>query len=191
MVKMKRIILLLALGMVTVALSAQQLYNERVLLALGLDSDEIRQVVELSRESNEEVRRLQADLQVQKAELARLLLDDNPNMRQIERNLRGSADIEVRIRLVEIEREIAIREIVGTDRWARIVQTLRARQEEVSGEATERFRQLQQAIDEKQEALSNLMQERRDLLTDEEIRDAFRELQEQYQELQRTIREQM
>lgn len=191
----KRFILTLVLATVAVALSAQSVYSERPLQALGLDSSEIERVLVAQQEANVTIRRLEADLAVQKAELARLLLDERPNMRLIERNLRESAEIEVDIRLAEIRREIAVREIVGTDRWARLVQTFRIRQQEIaqefSTEAAARFQDLQRTIDEKQRALTDLMQERRDLLGNEEIRNAFRELQEEYLELQRVIREQL
>ena len=193
--KPKRIIIALILVMLTTTLSAQTAYNERVLRTLGLNGDEIRQVLQIQQAASESIRRLEADLTVKKAELARLLLDERPNMRMIERNLGESAEIEVDIRMEEIQREIAVREIIGTDRWARIVQTLRARQQEIAENVTEqaadRFRALQQSIDEKQRAITELIQERRDLLTNDEIREAFRELQEQYLELQNIIREQL
>jgi len=136
---------------------------------------------------------------VQKAELARLLLDESPDMRLVERNLRESADIEVQIRIVGIERELAIRRIVGTERWTRIVQAQRLRREaqarsqaleesELANTVRDRLLALNRAITERQEALQDALRERGG---DGEVREQLRELQEEYQRLQELIRERM
>ena len=193
----RRIGMVAALVMTATVLTAQSAFSERTLQALGLNSEEIRQVRVIHQNTDTAIRRLEADLAVKKAELARILMDESPNMRQVERNLRESAAIEVDIRLAEIRREIAVRDSLGTDRWARMVrmlQTLRTTQQEVAGEIgtemSRRMRDLHATIDQKQRALAELMQNRRDLAGSQEIRDAFRELQEQYLELQQVIREQ-
>jgi len=196
---MKKLMVAALLAIVTASLSAQsvvnQVYTRRVLEVLGLEQNEIDQVLAIQEESAASIRRLQAEQEIRKAELARLLLDEEPNMRLVERNLRATADIEVEIRLVEIRREVEIRKIIGTDRWARILQTIRQRREELAQQASEtaqrEIAELQQTISEKQRELEELIQSSDGVLSDEEIRRQFQELQQQYQELQRLIRERL
>lgn len=90
---MKRFALIAFLVTVAVTSYAQDIYTPRVLLTLGLSADEAEKVVQIERETAASVRPLQADLDVKKAELARLLIDASPNMRLVERNLRATADI--------------------------------------------------------------------------------------------------
>jgi len=171
------------------------MYTQRGLELLGLAPDEIQEVLQIQNEASAEIRRHRADQEIKKAELARLLLAEDPNMRLVERNLRDAADTEVEIRMVEIRREIAIRQIVGTERWARIVQALRARRDQIANEmtdqASQRLRELQEAITQKQRELTDLIQNRRDDFSDEDIRRQFQDLQQQYLELQRLIRERL
>ena len=198
---MKRIALAVLLTLVAGLAAAQTIYSQRLLETLGLAEEEIEQIVELERRTQLELRRHEADLEIRKAELARLLLDEDPNMRQVERNLRETAAVEVEIRLLEIERELAIREVVGTERWTRIVQAIRARRaadaRERAGDGAsseqirERLAALQRELAERQQALQRSVQERTDILDDDEIREQFRELQREYLELQELIRERL
>lgn len=196
---MKKLILFLLMFGTIFTVSSQQLssppYTQRALELLGLDESEIDQILEIQETSASDIRRLNAELEIRKAELARLLLDEEPNMRLVERNLRSTADVEVEIRMTEIRREVEIRKIVGTDRWARIVQALRQRREELAREtgeiANEQIRALQRTITEKQREIAELIRSGRSALTDEEVRRQFLELQRQYQELQRIIRERL
>lgn len=197
---MKRLIGLAGLLLLASVVFSQQpvansLYTQRALELLGLTPDEISEVLQIQEGATTELRRYQADQEIKKAELARLLINENPNMRLVERNLRETANIEVEIRMVEIRREFAIREIVGTDRWARIVQTLRARRDQVATDAADaastQLRQLQQTIAEKQRQLTELLQNSRETASNEELRRQFQELGQEYQELQRIIRERL
>jgi hypothetical protein len=175
--------------------AANSFYTQRALELIGLEQNEISQILRIQEEAASEIRSHQADQDIKKAELARLLLEEDPNMRLVERNLRETASIEVEIRMVEIRREYAIRSIVGTDRWARILQTIRARRDQAATDAAQaasaQLQQLQQALAEKQRQLTDLLQNNRDVLSDEEVRRQFQELQQQYQELQRLIRERL
>jgi len=197
---MKRILVITILLFTVSLLYAQSLSGERLLQSLGLEEEEIEQVLEVEREAAAQRQRLRADLEVQKAELARLLLDESPSMRLVERNLRAGADVEVQIRLVEIERELAIRRIAGTERWARIVQAQRLRlqaqarsqaleESDLSETVRDRLISLNRAIVERQEALHDALRDRG--IGDGEIRDQLRELQDEYQRLQELIRERM
>lgn len=200
--RMKRVFALIGFASLAIVAFAQTpaappAYTQRVLEVLGLSPDEIQQVLQIQADADAQIRRHRADLEIKKAELARLLLDDEPNMRLVERNLRATADIEVAIRLVEIEREIGIRRIVGTERWARIIQAIRIRRDQASGDGgpanspQDPLAQLQQSIAQTQRQLTELIANARGALNDDEIRRQFRELQNQYEELQGMIRDRL
>lgn len=189
---------LLAVG----TLPAQSIYNDRVLSALGLTEDEVARVLAVDRETTTRIRRLRADLDVEQAELARLLVDEQPNMRAVERNLRDSAEIEVQIRLLEIDRELAIRDIVGTERWSTILRTVRIRQavqdraadvaqSEAVQEGRERLAALQREIAERQQELLRAIRDGRTAANDPDLRRQLLELQREFQELQELIRERL
>jgi hypothetical protein len=195
---MKKLIATVALLVVAASVFSQSLYSDRILRNLGLSEDQIEKITEAEREAAESVRILRAELAIKKAELARILLDQSPNMRAVERNLRETADIEVRIRMNEIERELAIRDIVGAERWSRIVQAVRERRQAAAaraGEAVEDVRERLGAIAgelrERQEQLQRALRDRPELDESGEIREQLRDLHEEYLELQELIRERL
>jgi hypothetical protein len=170
--------------------SAQSIYNERVLRAIGLDDDEVSSILEVDERVSADIRRYQADREIKQAELARLLLDESPNMRQVERNLRDAAEIEVQIRLLEIERELAIREVVGADRWSSIIQTIRARRDEVAEQTAaqaaalrERMSRIQQELAARQREILRQL-ESGGAEAEDRVREELQEIQQRFRELQ-------
>lgn len=197
---MKRLALLTLMFILTAAAFGQEdplrpMYERRALEILGLNQTEVEQVLRIQQEASLETRRLQADREIRKAELARLLLEPEPNMRLVERNLRDTAEIEVQIRLTEIRREVEIRRIVGTDRWARMMQQFRERSaqaaEQAQAEAERQLRQLQESLAQKQQEINELLQNSRDMIQDEEVRRLFQDLARQSQELQRELQREL
>jgi len=189
------------LVLVAAALAAQEPYSEGLLKNLGLENEAIEEIQEIQRESAADIRLKRAELEVRKAELARLLVDDDPSLRAIERNLRDTAGIEVEVRMLEIERELAIREVVGTDRWTRIARKLVARRaaearegvarSEMARQLRERLATLERAIDRRQEEVRRALEDREELVEDEDIRRQFDLLREEYRELRELIRDRL
>ena len=197
----RRSVMIVVFVLAAAALTAQEPYPEELLSRLGLEPDDVEQIQEIQRQSASDLRVKRAELEVRKAELARLLVDDDPSMRAIERSLRETASIEVEIRKLEIERELAIREIVGTDRWTRITGALLARRtaearadiarSELAGTLRDRLRILEQAIERRQEEVRRALENREETEEDEEIRRRFELLRQEYRELQELIRERL
>ncbi|MFW5814904.1 MAG: hypothetical protein ACOCWX_05600 [Spirochaetota bacterium] len=197
----RRSVMIVLLVLAAAALAAQEPYPEGLLDRLGLEGEEIERVREIQRQSATDLRVKRAELEVRKAELARLLVEDDPSMRAIERNLRETADVEVEVRKLEIERELAIREIVGTDRWTRITGALLARRtaearadvarSELAGTVRDRLRMLEQTIERRQEDVRRALESREEMEENEDIRRQFELLREEYRELQELIRERL
>ncbi|MFW6292625.1 MAG: hypothetical protein ACOC7V_09885 [Spirochaetota bacterium] len=197
----RRSVMIVLLVLAAAALAAQEPYPEGLLDRLGLEGEEIERVREIQRQSATDLRVKRAELEVRKAELARLLVEDDPSMRAIERNLRETADVEVEVRKLEIERELAIREIVGTDRWTRITGALLARRtaearadvarSQLAGTVRDRLRMLEQTIERRQEDVRRALESREEMEENEDIRRQFELLREEYRELQELIRERL
>ena len=196
-----RTAMVVLLVLVAAALAAQEPYSEGLLKNLGLENEAIEEIQEIQRESAADIRLKRAELEVRKAELARLLVDDDPSLRAIERNLRDTAGIEVEVRMLEIERELAIREVVGTDRWTRVARKLVARRaaearedvarSEMARQLRERLATLERAIDRRQEEVRRALEDREELVEDEDIRRQFDLLREEYRELRELIRDRL
>jgi hypothetical protein len=195
---MKRAATLLILGAFLVLGSAlvhsQQLYERESLDRLGLTEEESQLVMQTVRDSAAAAARLSAELNIKKAELARLLLDDDPNERQIERVLRESAEIEVELRMLEIRRELAIRDIVGTERWTAILRNLRNRPNVSSSptalEVLERIQSIQSEFRNRQSQLIERLRTGNNPELAEAITDQLRRIEQQYRELVETLRRQ-
>jgi len=84
---------------------------------LALSDGEAERIVELSGKGAKELERARAEIRELQARLARILLDDEPDRAAVEKTVRASLEAEYRIRMVQIERGLAIRALLGTERW--------------------------------------------------------------------------
>jgi hypothetical protein len=196
---MKRLLLFLtALFLLASASAGQPLYQREVLLDFGLNEDEVEEVQRVVQQTSREIARLEAELNIKKAELARLLLEDNPPERQIERNLSAAAELEAQRRMAEIRRELAIRDIVGTDRWTQLVRVVREHladtERSVAGagrEIIERLTAAQRALVERQEEIARGLRQTGDSELAEELGEQLLEIQSEYRELIETLRDRL
>jgi hypothetical protein len=77
-------------------------------------------------ESNEEtISKARAEIQILQAKVTRLLLEKEPSLDQIKALVKDSLDWELQVRMAQIERQIAIRKVIGEERWARVVKAIR------------------------------------------------------------------
>jgi Spy/CpxP family protein refolding chaperone len=135
--KYPKFIVLLSLAMIMAtapvwaqqALPAQRPYtiNEarRDFRLLNLGADEIAAIRGVLDKDARAVELARADIRECQARLARLLLDAEPDRARIEATVRQSLDAEYRIRMVQIDRSIALRSILGERRWPLLYQLSR------------------------------------------------------------------
>ncbi len=190
---MRKYLYVLGLLLAAMSAGAQNTYEPEALRGLGLNDTEIDGIREIVQDVQPANARLMAELNIKKAELARLLVDENPNQRQIERNLRESAEIEVQLRMIEIRRELAIREVVGTDRWTAILRAVRTRNRLVTPqearEIIESLTRAQSAFRERQEEIARRLREagNADLAT--QVLSQLREIERLYRETAELLRQ--
>jgi hypothetical protein len=123
---MKRIIV--ALGILALAVStagAQDAVQAQLVKRLGLTDQQAEQFVAIYADSAADLAKARAEINVQKAVLAKLLLDVNVSDREVEKVLRQAMEAELQARLVQIRRELAARKLIGDRRWIQLRELLR------------------------------------------------------------------
>jgi hypothetical protein len=93
---------------------------------LALSPEEAGTIGELTEGDARDLELARAEIRELQARLARLMLEAKPDMKAIEKTVRQSLDAEYRIRMAQIRRNIALREILGDKRWAALSRLVRA-----------------------------------------------------------------
>jgi hypothetical protein len=118
---MKRIIAVL--GLVALAASsagAQEALTAQVAKRLGLTDRQAGQFIAIYADSAADLAKSRAEINVQKALLARLLLDTAAPEREVERILRQALEAELQVRMIQIHRELAARQLIGDRKWLQL-----------------------------------------------------------------------
>ena len=123
---MKRIIAFLGmLAFVATAAGAQEAVPAQLAKRLGLSDQQAERFVAIYADTAADLAKAQAEINVQKALLAKLLLDAAAPEREVERILRQAMDAEVQVRMIQIRRELAARKLIGDRRWLQVRELLR------------------------------------------------------------------
>ena len=99
--------------------------NAKALKRLGFSAGEIKKITKIYEETQKTVMNARAEIDIYRAELKKLLLNPNVDMKEVEKLLKKSLEWELKMRLAQIEREVKIRKLVGDRKWARLVQYFR------------------------------------------------------------------
>lgn len=123
----------LLLGSLAVHLWAQA--PERVLQNFSLTDSQIQTLQNIIDQGQQTILDSRADIRVDQARLARLILDEQPNWSEIENALHQDLQKEYQIRIALIRRNIEVRNQMGRDTWVKIFRAVRAlHQIEIRGE---------------------------------------------------------
>jgi hypothetical protein len=123
---MKRIIAVLGLVVFAVAgAGAQEVLTNQVAKRLGLTDRQAAQFIAIYADSAADLAKARAEINVQKALLARLLLDAGANDREVERILRQAMEAELQVRMIQIRRELAARRLIGDRKWLQLREMLK------------------------------------------------------------------
>jgi hypothetical protein len=108
---------------------AQDGASGQFLRKIGLTDEQIAQIEAIQDQSQAEIRKAQAELDIAKAQLSRLLLNVEASMKEIEKSVRAATEWEIQVKLAQIARELKLRKLVGDRKWRQLTQALRQRQE--------------------------------------------------------------
>ncbi len=121
--KIRRIAFAIAGALIiTATAAAQESPATELLRDIGLEENQIEQILEIEEQARQEMRIAQAELQLLRASLTRELLESPPDRQRIREILRDSVEWEYQLHLTRVERELDIRAIVGDSTWGRLVQ---------------------------------------------------------------------
>ncbi len=118
---------LLAAG-VAANLPAQQVpwENEQLYERVGLTEQQRTGIREIVDREDRVIRAAQAELNVIRAQLEKVLLNPAPDMREVERLLQSSLEWKLKSEMAGIRRRVEIRALVGEDKWADLARAWRA-----------------------------------------------------------------
>ena len=125
---MKRLMLFLVMGLLAVGFSyAQDWDNPELLERLDLDEQQVEKIREIFEDTEKEIRQARLEIDVLRAQLRKLLFEEQVNMREVERMLRQSLEWELKQRMAQIRRQVELRELLGDAKYARMSQAIEKR----------------------------------------------------------------
>jgi hypothetical protein len=127
---MKKLILIGALIVGVIAVAAAQdidklFSNDKVREQLALNDKEINQLKDIWQGTEKDIQVAKADQDIKASELKRLLLEEKVNMNAVQKTLREAMDLEYTMRLLQIERVVKAKDILGDKRWADLERIMR------------------------------------------------------------------
>ena len=123
---MKRIVVMVAvLALVASLAGAQEAVRNQLVKRFGLTEQQADKFVAIYADSAVDLAKARAEVNVQKALLAKLLLDVDVSERDVEKILRQAAEAEIQVRMIQIRREIAARKLIGDRRWIQLRDVLK------------------------------------------------------------------
>jgi hypothetical protein len=124
----KRLLLFVVMGLMAVGFSyGQDWDNPEVLKRLDLNEQEVEKIRVIFEETEREIREARLEIDVLRAQLRKLLYEDQVNMREVERMLRQSLEWELKERMAQIRRQVELRKLLGDAKYARMSQTMEKR----------------------------------------------------------------
>jgi len=152
---MKKIIIAVLL---TCSLAAagfsQDFNNPQIMEKLELTQEQVTQLTRIYEEALKTIREAQLDIDIERAQLKKLLFQSNVDLRQVERRLKSILDLEFKLRLAEITREVKARKVIGDKKWAQLIREMRRTREETGATTRDRDRRQDPETSQKQDSKS-------------------------------------
>ncbi len=125
---MRRLVVICLLGLIAVGFAYSQDWdNPQILKRLDLGEEEIANIREVFEKTEMEIREARLEIDILKAQLRKLLFQQQVNMREVERLLRDSLEWEMKERMAQIQRQVQLRTLLGDTKYARLTETVEAR----------------------------------------------------------------
>lgn len=102
----------------------QSFSNQQLLKLADLTDNEIKKVMELSRENELVKHKAAVEQNFYKAQLERLLLKSDPDMEQVEEVVRNSMEWKLTETMGDISLRVEIRKLIGEEKWVRLLRLI-------------------------------------------------------------------
>jgi hypothetical protein len=124
----KRPILICLLGLIALGFAyGQDWDNPQVLKRLELGEENMENIRGVFEQTEKEIREARLEIDILKAQLRKLLFQQQVNMREVERLLRDSLEWEMKERMAQIQRQVQLRTILGDAKYAKLMETVETR----------------------------------------------------------------
>jgi len=124
----RRTVVICLLGLIAVGFAYSQDWdNPQLLKRLDLGEEEIANIREIFEKTEKEIREARLEIDILKAQLRKLLFQQQVNMREVERLLRDSLEWEMKERMAQIRRQVQLRTLLGDTKYARLTEAVEAR----------------------------------------------------------------
>jgi LPS O-antigen subunit length determinant protein (WzzB/FepE family) len=100
---------------------AQDFQEEALLRRLDIEKAEYDRILEINRSTQMTAQEAAAEQKILQARLEKLLLNPDPDIREIEDLLRESLEWKLKVEMARIKQSIEMRKILGEDRWLRFL----------------------------------------------------------------------
>ena len=104
--------------------------EEAMMRRLGISEEKIQILTNINEETVGKVRTAQAEVEIYKARLKRLLLNANVDLEEVEKLLKEAMNWEIQIRFAQIQRETQMRRILGERQFQRMMLAMNRIKEE-------------------------------------------------------------
>jgi Spy/CpxP family protein refolding chaperone len=101
--------------------------NNQVYDRLGLTEQQKTSIQDIMYREDKVIRESQAEININRAQLEKLLLGTDPDMAAVERLLRGTLDWKLKSEMAEIRRRVEIRKVLGEPKWEQLLRGWRSR----------------------------------------------------------------
>ncbi|MEE9306306.1 MAG: hypothetical protein V3V57_02115 [Spirochaetia bacterium] len=125
---MRRLAVICLLGLIAVGFAYSQDWdNPQILKRLDLGEEEMANIREVFEKTEKEIREARLEIDILKAQLRKLLFQQQVNMHEVERLLRDSLEWEMKERMAQLQRQVQLRTLLGDTKYARLMETVETR----------------------------------------------------------------
>jgi len=124
---MKKLLFILIILIITSsALSAVEIFDPQLLTQIGVSAEQIETIQNIQYQSEQKIKMANAEINILKAQLEKLLLQEHPDMEQVKKTIEATLKWRIQSETANVEARVRIREQIGTKNWEKLL-TLRKR----------------------------------------------------------------
>ena len=117
----KFIFVLMIMTLTVTVLYAQDILDPRLLTQIGLSNEEIEEIQEIQYQADKKIREAHVEMNILKAQLEKLLLNEDPNMQQVRKTIEETLQWRIRTEIATVEARIQIRKKMGSENWEKML----------------------------------------------------------------------
>ncbi|MCK5200382.1 MAG: hypothetical protein KAR21_18625 [Spirochaetales bacterium] len=117
----KFIFIFMILFITALTVSAQDIFDPRLLTQIDLSAEEIEEIQEIQYQAEKKIREANVEMNVLKAQLEKLLLDEHPDMGQVRKTIEATLRWRIQTEIANVEARVQIREKIGSENWEELL----------------------------------------------------------------------